>query len=167
MKKVISHATRVRPSWDEYFMGMAKYVGTRATCDRGYSGCVIVQDKRVVSTGYVGSSPGLPHCDDVGHDMHTVINEDGTKSQHCLRTAHAEANAIAQAARFGVSLEGGTIYCKMVTCHTCTKLLVAAGITRVVAENDYHASKRSKEIMKKAGVKLEILNKEVEKYDKQ
>ena len=156
-----------RPSWDEYFIGMVNYVGTRATCDRGRSGCVIVQDKRVISTGYVGSPPGLPHCDDVGHDMHTVINEDGTKSEHCIRTAHAEQNAIAQAARFGVALGGATMYCKMMLCHVCAKLAITAGIKRVVAESDYHAAKRSKDILKKAGIKFEIINKGVEKYAKQ
>lgn len=160
-KKIIKNK---RPSWDEYFLGMINYIGSRATCDRGRSGCVIVRDKRVISTGYVGSPPRLPHCDDVGHEMHTIINEDGTKSQHCIRTAHAEANAIAQAARFGVELEGATIYCKMVLCYTCAKLAITAGVKRVVAEKDYHVSKRSKEILKKAGVKLEIINKEVEKY---
>lgn len=146
---------------------MVNYVGTRATCDRGRSGCVIVRDKRVISTGYVGSPPGLPHCDEVGHDMHTVINEDGSKSQHCIRTIHAEQNAIVQAARFGVSLDGSTIYCKMALCSVCAKMVVAAGIKRVVAENDYHASKTGKEILKKAGIKLEIINKGVEKYSKQ
>src|SRR3990167_4963387 len=119
---------------------MANYVGTRATCDRGRSGSVIVRDKRVISTGYVGSPPGLPHCDDIGHDMHLVINEDGTKSEHCIRTAHAEQNAIVQAARFGARLEGATMYCKMVPCHMCSKMAITAGMMRVVAENDYHAS---------------------------
>jgi len=156
-----------RPSWDEYFIGMANYVGTRATCDRGRSGCVIVRDKRVISTGYVGSPPGLPHCDDVGHEMHTVINDDGTKSQHCIRTAHAEQNAMAQAARFGVSLDDATMYCKMTLCYVCAKLAITAGIKRVVVENDYHASKRSKKILKEARVKLEIINKKVEKYSRQ
>ncbi len=156
-----------RPSWDEYFLGMINYIGSRATCDRGKSGCVIVKDKRVISTGYVGSPPGLPHCDDAGHEMHLVVNEDGTKSEHCIRTIHAEQNAIAQAARFGAVLQGSTIYCKMVLCYTCAKLVIATGIERVVAQNDYHASKRSKEILKKAGVKLEIINKEVEKYSRQ
>jgi dCMP deaminase len=146
---------------------MMNYVGSRATCDRGRSGCVIVRDKRVISTGYVGSPPGLPHCDEVGHEMHSVINEDGSKSQHCIRTAHAEQNAIAQAARFGIALDGATIYCKMVLCYVCAKLAITAGIKRVVAEKDYHASKRSKEILRKAGVKLEIINKEIEKYSKQ
>ncbi|MES2315215.1 MAG: cytidine/deoxycytidylate deaminase family protein [Patescibacteria group bacterium] len=165
MKKIQSKYQR--PSWDEYFMGMANYVGTRATCDRGRSGSVIVKDKKIISTGYVGSPPGLPHCDEVGHDMQMVTNEDGTTSNHCIRTIHAEQNAMIQAARFGVALEGATIYCKMVLCHVCAKLAISAGIKRVVAEKDYHASTRSKEMLKKAGVKLEILNKVVEKYTKQ
>lgn len=168
MKKALKKISKyIRPSWDEYFIGMTDYVGTRATCDRGRNGCVIVRDKRVVSTGYVGSPPGLPHCDDVGHDMHLVINEDGTKSEHCIRTAHAEQNAIAQAARFGVALDGATLYSKMVLCHVCAKLAITAGIKRVVARNDYHASQRSKNILRQAGVKLEILNKGVEKYARQ
>lgn len=153
-----------RPSWDEYFINLANFVGSRATCDRGRSGAVLVRDKRVISTGYVGSPPGLPHCDEVGHEMHAVTNEDGTKSEHCVRTIHAEQNAMAQAARFGVALEGATLYCKMVPCYICAKIIITAGIKRVVAEKDYHVSKRSKEIFKKAGVKLEIINKEVEKY---
>ena len=168
MKKAAKKSPKYqRPSWDEYFTGMANYVGTRATCDRGRSGSVIVRDKRVISTGYVGSPPGLPHCDDVGHDMHQVINEDGTKSEHCIRTAHAEQNAIAQAARFGVALEGSTMYCRMVLCHVCAKLAITAGIKRIVAENDYHAGKRSKDMLKKAGVELEILNNKVEQYRRQ
>lgn len=164
MKKVIKNK---RPSWDEYFIGMADYVGSRGTCDRGKSGCVIVHDKRVISTGYVGSPPGLPHCDDVGHEMHTVINEDGSQSQHCIRTAHAEQNAISQAARFGIAVDGSILYCRMTPCYSCAKSIITAGIKRVVAERDYHASKRSKEIFKKAGVKLDIVNKEVQKYSKQ
>lgn len=154
-----------RPSWDEYFIGMANYVRSRATCDRGRSGCVIVRDKRVISTGYVGSPPSLPHCDDVGHDIHTVTNDDGSKSEHCIRTAHAEQNAIAQAARFGIALEGATMYCKMVLCSTCAKMAITAGIKRIVCEQDYHASERSKEMFKKAGVKLEIINKNILKYE--
>ncbi len=156
-----------RPSWDEYFIGMANYVGTRGTCDRGRAGCVIARQKRVISTGYVGSPPGLPHCDEVGHEMHKVVNEDGTESMHCVRTAHAEQNAIAQAARFGMALDGATLYSKMTPCYACAKMIIAAGIKRVVSEKDYHASKRSKEILKEAGVKLEIMNKEIEKYDNQ
>ncbi len=167
MKKAVKKAPEYkRPSWDEYFIGMADYVALRATCNRGRSGCVIARDKRVISTGYVGSPPGLPHCDDVGHDMHKVINEDGSESEHCIRTAHAEQNAIAQAARFGVALEGATLYCRMVPCHVCAKMAVTAGIKRIVAENDYLAGARTKEIFKKAGVKLEIINNKFAKYGK-
>ncbi|HEU0085620.1 MAG TPA: cytidine/deoxycytidylate deaminase family protein [Candidatus Paceibacterota bacterium] len=156
-----------RPSWDEYFIGMIDYVGTRSTCDRGKSGCVITLDKRVISTGYIGAPPGLPHCDEAGHEMHKVINEDGTESMHCVRTAHAEQNAIAQAARFGIAVNGATLYCKMTPCYSCAKGIISAGIKRVVTMKDYHAGTRSKEIFKEAGVELEIINGEFEKYDNQ
>lgn len=153
-----------RPSWDEYFMSIAQVVGTRATCDRGRSGCVIVKDKHILTTGYVGSPPGIAHCDEVGHEMHTVINEDGTESKHCIRTTHAEQNAIVQAARMGVSLLGATLYCKMTPCYVCAKLIITAGITRVVAEKEYHGGIKSKPLFEQAGVKFELLNNEMETY---
>lgn len=156
-----------RPSWDEYFLQLANLVGTRGTCDRGYAGTVVVKDKRILTTGYVGSPVGLPHCDDVGHEMHTVTNSDGTVSQHCIRTAHAEQNAINNAARSGVALIGATMYTKMTPCYKCAQSIVNVGIVRVVCQNDYHAGKSAKEIFKKAKIKLEILNKEVERYNKQ
>ncbi len=156
-----------RPSWDEYFVSMIDMVGARGTCDRGRSGSILVKDKRILATGYVGSPIGLPHCDEVGHDMHTVTREDGTVSRHCLRTAHAELNVIANAARFGVAVDGATIYCKMVPCYTCGKTIINAGIKRVVAFRDYHATKQTKEIFKKAGLKLEIIHKEVQAYKDQ
>ena len=166
-KKTPTVKLKTRPSWDEYFIGMTDFVGSRSTCDRGKSGCIIVRDKRVVSTGYIGSSPGLSHCDEVGHEMHTIINEDGSRSQHCIRTVHAEQNAISQAARFGVALQDATLYCRMTPCYTCAKSIITAGIKRVVAKNDYHTSKRSKDIFKKSGVELDIRNKKIEKYPKQ
>ena len=156
-----------RPSWDEYFLEMANLVGTRGTCDRGRAGAVIVKDKRVLTTGYVGSPVGLPHCDEVGHQMHTVIHEDGGSSMHCIRTAHAEQNAVNNAARNGVSLLGATVYCRMTPCYKCAQSIINVGIVRVVAERDYHASKITKEIFKKAKVKLEIINKEIQKYKNQ
>jgi dCMP deaminase len=156
-----------RPSWDEYFLKMVEMVGTRGTCDRGRSGCVIVKDKRILTTGYVGSPMGLPHCDKVGHDLHTVKNQDGSSSEHCIRTAHAEQNAINNAARSGVALLGAMMYSKMVPCYKCAQSIVNVGIVRMVCANDYHASKKSKEILKKAGIKLQIMNKEIEKYARQ
>ncbi len=167
MKKLTQKSIKhKRPTWDEYFIGMAEYVGTRATCDRGRSGCVIAKDKRVISTGYVGSPSGLPHCDENGHEMHTVINDDGGKTEHCIRTTHAEQNAIAQAARFGAKLDGAVLYCKMTPCYVCAKLIITAGITRVVSAKDYQLSQKSKAIFKKAGVKLEIIDKRIEEYKK-
>jgi len=139
-------------------------VGARGTCDRGKSGCVIVKNKRIISTGYVGAPAGCKHCDELGHEMHTVIKEDGTESRHCIRTSHAEENAIVQAARIGVSTEGSTLYCKMAPCYTCAKMIINSGVVRVVALKDYHASKRSKEIFAEAGVEFILLNKELEVY---
>ncbi|MEK7107889.1 MAG: cytidine/deoxycytidylate deaminase family protein [Patescibacteria group bacterium] len=160
MKKTKSN----RPSWDEYFLGIMSSVGARATCDRGRAGCVIVKDKRIISTGYVGAPAGCKHCDEVGHEMHTVINDDGTQSRHCIRTTHAEQNAIAQAARASVSTAGAFLYCQMCPCYTCAKMIINAGIKRVVAENGYHSAKRSKEIFKEAGVKFEQFNNKMQTY---
>lgn len=148
-------------------MQVARTVATRATCDRGKSGCVIVKDKRILCTGYVGSPIGVEHCDELGHEMHTVYDEEGKKSLHCVRTSHAEQNAIAQAARFGTAINGGTIYCKMEPCYTCAKMIINSGIVRVVAEMQYHAASLSREVFKKAGVELVVLNTKVEEYEKQ
>jgi len=156
-----------RPTWDEYFLNIIDMVGSRGSCDRGRAGCVITREKRIISTGYVGSSSGLPHCDEVGHEMHTVIHEDGTQSRHCIRTTHAEQNAICQAARFGVSLEGGSLYCKMTPCYTCAKMIINAGIKKVVCAKDYHAGARSKEIFKEAGVEFVLMNDEMTTYEDQ
>ncbi len=159
--KIPAHA---RPSWDEYFMSIADMVGTRGTCDRGRSGCIIVKDKHVLVTGYVGSPAGLAHCDEAGHEMHKVTHDDGSESMHCIRTIHAEQNAIAQAARMGIPLDGGTVYCKMVPCYVCAKILMNAGIVRIVAAKDYHASKQTKRIFKEGGIKLSIVSPGAEVY---
>lgn len=141
-------------------------VGTRGTCDRGRSGCVVVKDNRILVTGYVGSPIGIAHCDDIGHEFKATIHEDGRRSMHCVRTTHAEQNAICQAARIGVALEGATLYCKMTPCYVCAKMIINCGIRRVVALQDYHASEETKRVFAETGVSLTIINKEVEKYDK-
>ena len=89
----------IRPSWDEYFIEVSKAVAKRATCDRGRSSCVIAKNKQILCTGYVGSPAGLPHCDEVGHQFKQTTHEDGTVTNHCVRTIHAEQNAICQAAK--------------------------------------------------------------------
>lgn len=153
-----------RPSWDEYFLNLIQVIGTRATCDRGKSGCVIVKDKRILTSGYVGSPVGVKHCDEAGHEIHTVTNEDGTQSRHCIRTTHAEQNAIANAARFGVPLADATIYCQMTPCYVCAKMIINSGIKRVICSKDYHASSRSKEIFKEAGIEFILVSGEIQEY---
>jgi len=154
----------VRPSWDEYFLDIVKVVGERGTCDRGRAGSVIVKDKRILSTGYVGSPVGTKHCDEIGHEMHKVVHEDGHESRHCIRSTHAEQNAIVTAARFGIALDGATLYCHMAPCYTCAKMIINAGIKKVVASMDYHGADRGKEIFQEAGVVFELVNNEMQKY---
>jgi dCMP deaminase len=156
-----------RPSWDDYFLDMMHQVAQRATCDRGRSGCILVQNRQIIATGYVGSPPGLPHCDDVGHLMKQVIDEDGGTSRHCLRTIHAEQNAICQAARHGTSVEGATLYCRMEPCRTCAMLILATGIERVVCEKRYHAAQETREMFAAAGVELTVRDDYVQSYDDQ
>ncbi|MFC2100397.1 cytidine/deoxycytidylate deaminase family protein [Bacteroidota bacterium] len=162
-----SKAKHIRPSWDEYFMDLADSVAKRATCDRGRSGCVIERDKQILVTGYVGSPRRLPHCDDEGHLMKQVVHEDGSSSNHCVRTVHAEQNAICQAARLGIALEGATLFCRMTPCRTCAMLIINCGIKRVVCQKKYHAGKESEEMFKTAGIKLEYFEDDVLKYENQ
>lgn len=157
----------IRPSWDEYFLKLADTVASRATCDRGRSGCVIVRDRQILVTGYVGSPKGLPHCDEVGHLLKQTIHEDGSITTHCVRTVHAEQNAITQAASLGISLKGATLYCRMTPCRTCAMLIINCGITRVVCERKYHAGSESEEMFKQVGIELEFVYDEVQQYDKQ
>ena len=148
-------------------MALSEEVGKRGTCDRGRSGAVIVIDRQIVATGYVGSPPGEPHCDEAGHLMHKVIDEEGIESMHCLRTVHAEENAILQAAKFGRSLIGGTLYCKMTPCYRCARMLVGVGITRVVAKKRYHSDKLSLRLFSRAGIKVSIWEDKLEEYSNQ
>jgi len=156
-----------RPSWDDYFLEVADIVAKRATCDRGRSGCVIVRDKRILVTGYVGSPSGLKHCDDVGHQMKKVIHEDGTITQHCVRTVHAEQNAITQAAKFGIAIDGATLYCRMTPCRVCAMLIINCGISRVVCERKYHAGAESEIMFREAGIALDYKFDEVQSYKNQ
>jgi len=156
-----------RPTWDEYFMEVANAIAKRATCDRGRSGCVIAKDNQILATGYVGAPAGLPHCDDVGHQMRKMLHEDGTITEHCVRTVHAEQNAICQAAKRGVAIDGATLYCRMTPCRTCAMLIINCGIVRVVAEYRYHDGGESEEMFRMADIKLEYVHDEVLKYNRQ
>jgi dCMP deaminase len=155
---------RQRPSWDDYFIRISREVAKRATCDRGKSGCVIVREKRLLCTGYVGSAAGLSHCDEIGHQIKEIKHEDGTSSKHCVRTIHAEQNAICQAAKEGISLKDATLYCKMEPCSVCAKMISNCGISRVVCEKKYHGARETREIFKQAKIDLSILDDTVESY---
>lgn len=137
-----------RKSWDQYFMDIAHVVSTRATCDRKHVGAVIVRDRNILATGYNGSIPGEPHCDDVGHLM-----EDG----HCVRTVHAEVNAIYQAAKNGVRLEGSTIYTNTFPCWGCFKSLAAVGIQRIVYDHKYRVDPKVVDVARAAKIALVCL----------
>ena len=155
----------VRPSWDDYFLELADAASKRATCDRGRSGCVIVRDKQVLVTGYVGSPTGLPHCDDVGHLIRKITDENGETNEHCLRTVHSEQNAICQAAKRGISIAGATIYTRMTPCRTCAMLLINCGIERVVCERKYHQGDESESMLAEAGVTLEYKYGGIQQYE--
>ncbi len=133
-----------RVSWDEYFMNIAREVATRSTCSRKHVGAVIVRDKVILSTGYNGSIRGLPHCDEVGHMM-----EDG----HCVRTIHAENNAIIQAATHGIRIEGGAIYVTASPCWQCFKMIANAGIRRIVF-GEFYRDERIFEVARDLGIEL-------------
>ncbi len=118
----------IRQPWDEYFINIAQHVSTRSTCNRKQVGCVIVRDKTVIATGYNGSLPHQPHCTDEG--CYLVDN-------HCLRTVHAETNAINQAAKNGVSLDGASIYCTLEPCWYCFKNIITSGIKKIYYKQSY------------------------------
>ena len=133
-----------RVSWGTYFMNIAKEVATRSTCDRKYVGAVIVREKTILSTGYNGSIKGLPHCDEAGHEM---------VDDHCIRTTHAEANAIVQAAKNGGEINKSDIYVTASPCYNCFKLIANAGI-KTIYYGEFYREDRILEHAKEAGIEL-------------
>ena len=134
-----------RPDWDEYFLKLAMLASERSTCPRMHCGCVLANNKNVISTGYNGSIPGDEHCEDAGC---MVVDN------HCVRTVHAEMNALVQAAKRGHAVEGATAYVTNMPCTTCAKALITAGIKRVVVFSDYHDTLAT-DFFAKAGVKID------------
>jgi dCMP deaminase len=135
----------MRPDWDSYFMKIASAVSERSTCDRALVGCVLVLDKRILTTGFNGSPSGQAHCDEIGHLM-----VDG----HCVRTIHAETNAIIQAALHGVSTRGATCYVTHQPCINCTKALINAGIVRIVYGEAYRMDENAVAFLKAANIEV-------------
>lgn len=137
-------SAKIRSSWDEYFMGIAQQVAQRSTCPRASVGAVIVRERRILTTGYNGAPEGLPHCLEVG----CIIEDD-----HCQRSLHAEQNAILQAAFHGVSIAGGTMYVTHQPCNTCAKMIINAGLKRVIYAGEY-PDELARNFLAEAGVEL-------------
>lgn len=139
-----------RVSWNQYFMNIAEQVATRSTCSRKNVGAVIVRDKTILSTGYNGSLRGAPHCDEAGHDM---------ENDHCVRTVHAEANAVAQAAKHGVRIDESEIYVTASPCLTCFKLIANSGIRKIYYK-EFYRDERITQYAHQAGVTLVYMGKQ-------
>ena len=133
-----------RSNWEEYFMNIAKQVASRSTCDRKHVGSVIVRDKTILSTGYNGSIRGMPHCDEAGHMM---------ENDHCVATIHAEANAVLQAAKNGVMIEGAEVYITASPCWICFKMLANTGIKKIYY-GEFYMDERIFDVAKKLGIEL-------------
>ena len=140
-----------RTTWPVYFMGIAEHVATRATCDRKHVGAVIVKGKEILATGYNGSMPGAPHCDDAGHLM---------IAGHCVRTVHAEINAIAQAAKHGCQISGADIYVTAHPCWNCFKVIVNSGIKNIFYKEEYRHDTNIDEALKYVDVTITRVNME-------
>ncbi len=134
----------VRPRWDKYFMEIAIQVSKRSTCDRRMVGAVIVRDKTILSTGYNGSIRGLSHCDEVGHLM---------EAGHCVRTIHAEVNAVAQAAKNGTSIQSGQLYTTSSPCWPCFKIMANSGIQKVYF-GEFYRDERMLEYAQQSRIEL-------------
>ncbi|MBQ0067668.1 MAG: cytidine/deoxycytidylate deaminase family protein [Phascolarctobacterium sp.] len=146
-----------RPNWDEYFMEIAQVVAKRSTCLRRSVGAVIVKNKQILASGYNGTPMGLPHCEVTGC-LREQLKVPSGKCHELCRGVHAEQNAITQAAYHGVSVKGGTLYCTHQPCVVCTKMLINAGIARVVYDNPY-PDELAQEMMGESQMQIEIFKK--------
>lgn len=148
-KKTIAHK---RPTWDEYFLEVAKLVSKRATCLRRSVGAVIVKDKRILATGYNGAPAGLKHCVDVGCIRQRLKIPSGERHELC-RALHAEQNALIQASLYGISVKGSTIYATCQPCVICAKMLINAGIKEIIVTDGY-PDKMALDFLKEAKIKI-------------
>jgi len=160
-KKAKKEEKPFRPSWEEYFMDITHLVAKRSTCLRRQVGAVVVKDKKILATGYNGAPARLDHCFDTGCLREEMGVPSGERHELC-RGLHAEQNAIIQAAYHGVEIRGGTLYCTNHPCTICSKMIINAGIERIVYEEGY-ADALAKTMLRKSGIKLEKFIRKVEK----
>lgn len=145
-----------RPSWDQYFMQMAELAATRSTCMRRQVGAVIVKDKHVIASGYNGAPRGIKHCEDRGGCLRQKLNVPSGQRHELCMALHAEQNAIIQAAKTGLSIEGATIYVTNQPCVICAKMIINAGITRIVVKEGY-PDELAVDVLEEAGLRVVML----------
>lgn len=145
-----------RPSWDEYFMQMAELTAQRSTCLRRQVGAIIVKEKHIIATGYNGAPKGLPHCEELGGCLREKLEIPSGERHELCRALHAEQNAIIQAATLGQSIEGATIYITHQPCISCAKMIINAGISRIVIRRGY-PDEMSRGMLREAGLKVELI----------
>ena len=146
-----------RPSWDEYFMQMAELTAQRSTCLRRQVGAIIVKEKHIIATGYNGAPKGLPHCEELGGCLREKLEIPSGERHELCRALHAEQNAIIQAATLGQSIEGATIYITHQPCIICAKMIINAGISRIVIRRGY-PDEMSRGMLREAGLKVELIS---------
>ena len=151
-------------TWDEYFLNVLDSISARATCNRGRAACIFVRDNIILSTGYVGAPRGFDDCDHAGHLIETTKHLDGREVEHCVRTVHAEQNAICNAALNGISLKGCTVYVSFTPCRVCAMMLVQLQTTRVVCNQKHSMATVGDEILRQAGIKVEYITTQQIKY---
>lgn len=159
MNDIKSAGADKRPSWDEYFMQMAELTAQRSTCLRRKVGAVIVKDKHIIATGYNGAPRGLRHCGELGGCLRQKLGVPSGQRHELCRALHAEQNAIIQAATLGQSIENASIYITHQPCVICAKMIINAGINRIVVKEGY-PDELSKEILEEAGLKIIMLENE-------
>ena len=147
--------TKKRPTWDEYFLGIAELVSKRSTCLRRSVGAVLVKDKRILATGYNGAPSRIKHCDEVGCIREKLNIPSGQRHELC-RGLHGEQNAFLQAAFHGTSLKDSILYSTTQPCIICAKMIINAGIKEIVIKGDY-PDKMSKDLLREAKVKLRVM----------
>ena len=148
-----------RPSWDEYFMQMAELTAKRSTCLRRNVGAIIVKDKHIIATGYNGAPKGLPHCEELGGCLRQKLGVPSGERHELCRALHAEQNAIIQAATLCQSIEGATIYVTHQPCIICAKMIINAGISRIVVRSGY-PDKMAEDMAREANLRIEMLARE-------
>ncbi|NTV99536.1 MAG: dCMP deaminase family protein [Chlorobiaceae bacterium] len=146
-----------RLGWHEYFMSVAHLISRRATCTRGHIGAVLVRDNNILSTGYNGAPAGLPHCNEINCRIYRSSHPDGTVEENCVNTIHAEINAIAQAAKHGVSIRDADIYITASPCIHCLKVLINVGIKTIYYDKPYKIE-HIDELIRLSGVRLVQVN---------